>query len=61
MWKGKERGEKRESGPLTFRASVSQAGDIITHETKAEADFDGSGGMVRAGVWICGAGLHVDL
>lgn len=54
MRRGKEGGEKRESGPLTFTTLVSQAGDIITYETKAEVSFDGSGGIVRAGVWICG-------
>lgn len=57
--KGEERWEKRESGQLTFSASVSQAGDDVTYETKGEAGFDGSGRIVGAGLWVCAAELSV--
>lgn len=57
--KGEERWEKRESGQLIFRASVSQAGDDITYETQGEAGFDGSGRIVGAGLWVCAAELSM--
>lgn len=48
--KGEERREKRESGQLTFRASVSQAGDDIIYETKGEAGFE----WKNRGSWALG-------
>lgn len=38
---------------------MSQAAGIITYGTKGEAGFDVSGGIMRAGVWVCGAELSV--
>ena len=53
------RREKRKRGQLTFRASVTRAGDV--KEEKDETGFDGSGGVLQAGLRVREAGLSVGL